>query len=87
MVVAERDSEVVGVGMASLSGEIMLNYVHPEARFCGVSKSILAAIEDTLRSLGVHRCRLESTITAQSFCESFGFRPEAGNALILLKPL
>lgn len=87
VVVAERDSEVIGVGMASLSGEIMLNYVHPEARFCGVSKSILAAMEDTLRSLDVQRCRLESTITAQSFYESCGFRPEAGNALILFKPL
>lgn len=87
VVVAERDSEIVGVGMASLSGEIMLNYVHPEARFCGVSKSILAALEETLRFLGVQRCRLESTINAQSFYESCGFRPEAGNALILFKPL
>jgi N-acetylglutamate synthase-like GNAT family acetyltransferase len=87
VVVAERDSEIVGVGMASLSGEIMLNYVHPEARFGGVSKSILATLEETLRFLGVQRCRLESTINAQSFYESCGFRPEAGNALILFKPL
>lgn len=87
VVVAERDSEIVGVGMASLSGEIMLNYVHPDVRFCGVSKSILAAIEKTLGSLDVQRCRLESTITAQSFYESCGFRPESKNALILFKVL
>ena len=87
VLVAERDSEVVGVGMANLSGVILLNYVHPDARYSGVSKAILTAIERALRAQGVQHCRVESTITAQSFYESCGFRPETGNALVLSKPL
>jgi N-acetylglutamate synthase-like GNAT family acetyltransferase len=87
VLVAERDGKIVGVGMATLSGDIMLNYAHPEARFSGVSKVLLTGIETALRSHGVQHCRLESTITARSFYESCGFRPAAGNALVLFKPL
>lgn len=87
VLVAERDRKVVGVGMATLNGDIMLNYVHPEARFRGVSKAVLAGMEKVLRSHDVQRCRLESTITAKSFYESCGFRPESGNALMLSKSL
>ena len=87
VLVAEREGKVVGVGMATLSGEILLNYVHPEARFSGVSKAVLACIEDALQACGVPFCRLESTITARKFYESCGFRPVATNASILIKPL
>lgn len=87
VLVAERENRVVGVGMVTLSGEILLNYVHPKARFSGVSKAILAGMEDVLRSRGVDRCQLESTITAQGFYESCGFRPIASNTLMLSKSL
>ena len=87
VLVAERDRKVIGVGMATLSGDILLNYVHPEARFGGVSKAILAGLEEVLRSRDVQCCRLESTITARSFYESCGFRSEEGNALMLAKSL
>lgn len=87
VLVADRDGVVVGVGMATLSGEILLNYVCPNARFGGVSKAILAAIEGALRTRDVQYCRLESTITAYSFYENCGFQSEPGNALLLSKPL
>lgn len=87
VIVAEQDGKIVGVGMTTLSGEILLNYVHPGARFKGVSKAILASLEEALKSRGVQCCRLESTITAQRFYESRGFRSKGHDALTLTKPL
>lgn len=87
VLVAERDGKVVGVGMATLSGDILLNYVHPEARFAGVSKAVLAGLEEELKARGVQCCRVLSTVTARSFYESCGFRPEGGDALRLSKPM
>ncbi|MAQ39032.1 MULTISPECIES: GNAT family N-acetyltransferase [Thioclava] len=87
VLVAERNRKVIGVGMATLSGNILLNYVHPDARFGGVSKAILSGLEDVLRARGIRRCRLESTVTAQSFYESCGFRAEGGDAHLLSKSL
>ncbi|QDY69411.1 GNAT family N-acetyltransferase [Qingshengfaniella alkalisoli] len=87
VLVAERDGMIIGVGMAILSGDILLNYVHPAARFGGVSKAILAALEETLRARGVHCCRLQSTITARSFYESCGFKSEGNDTLMLAKSL
>ncbi|WP_078541772.1 GNAT family N-acetyltransferase [Thioclava sp. DLFJ5-1] len=87
VLVAERDRKIIGVGMASLSGDILLNYVHPDARFGGVSKAILSGLEDVLRAHGIRRCRLESTVTARPFYESCGFRAEGGDPHLLSKSL
>lgn len=87
VLVADRENRIVSVGMADLRGDILLNYVHPDARFSGVSKAMLSAIEAQLRACGVRNCRLESTLTARSFYERCGFRPMADNALILAKSL
>jgi GNAT superfamily N-acetyltransferase len=87
VLVATGHQAVVGVGMATFEGEVLLNYVHPDARFSGVSKALLAAVEAELRSRGVRQCRLESTITARRFYEGCGFLPEAANALLLTKSL
>jgi N-acetylglutamate synthase-like GNAT family acetyltransferase len=87
VLVAERDGKIIGVGMITLSGNILLNYVHPVARFSGVSKAILSGLEDVLRSREIRRCRLESTKTARSFYERCGFRPEASDALLFSKYL
>ncbi len=76
MLVAVRATEVVGVGAATFAGEILLNYVHPEARFEGVSKALLAALEAEVRRHGARQCRLQSTITAQPFYTALGYRPE-----------
>jgi len=64
VLVAERDEKIIGVGMATLNGDVLLNYVHPGARFDGVSKALLSGLEGSLRSRGIRRCQLESTVTA-----------------------
>lgn len=87
VMVAIRHQTVVGVGMVSFQGEIMLNYVHPDARFSGVSKAMLVAMEEKLRSLNVTYCQLESTTTAQNFYASCGFQREETNSSIMSKVL
>jgi GNAT superfamily N-acetyltransferase len=87
LLVAERNRSIVGVGMATLSGEILLNYVHPAARFSGVSKALLAGLEDVLRRHGATHCSLKSTITARSFYTHCGYASEAGHAFMLSKLL
>ncbi|GAW34572.1 putative acetyltransferase [Roseovarius sp. A-2] len=87
LLVALREKTVVGIGMAALRGEILLNYVHPDARFSGVSKAVLAAMERDLRSCKVPRCELESTMTARCFYESCGYTQGKDNAAILSKSL
>lgn len=87
VLVAERHRVIVGVGMATDTGEILLNYVHPDARFCDVSKAMLAALEDWMRLLGLQHCQLESTLTARRLYASCGFLPEPSNPLLLAKSL
>jgi hypothetical protein len=73
IVVAEKDDVILGVGGASHAGEITLNYVAPEARFRGVSKSILASLEIHLRDLGWTQSTLTSTRTAHDFYVAAGY--------------
>lgn len=73
IVVAGENDRILGVGCASQFGEITLNYVAPEARFKGVSKSIVAALETHLRTLGLEQCRLTSTRTAHDFYIALGY--------------
>ncbi len=87
MLVAERDGKIVGVGMAALNGNILLNYVHPEARFSGISKAILAEMEHILKSKNIVHCHLESTVTARQFYESCGFQSKTADPLSLSKAL
>jgi GNAT superfamily N-acetyltransferase len=63
ILLAEENGNLLGVGGASSAGEITLNYVAPEARFKGVSKSILAALESYLHDLGYGESKLTSTQT------------------------
>jgi GNAT superfamily N-acetyltransferase len=79
LLVAMQGDRVVGVGATTLRGEILLNYVHPEARFSGVSKAMLAALEAELRHHDVAQSRLQSTITARAFYARCGYCEEAGS--------
>jgi GNAT superfamily N-acetyltransferase len=71
--VAELDGAVVAVGGVSDGGDITLNYVAPQARFRGVSKAMLVALEVELRALGFSEGRLEATATARQFYEDAGW--------------
>jgi GNAT superfamily N-acetyltransferase len=72
--VAERDGEIAAVGAILRNDEIGLNYVAPAHRFAGVSKALLAAMEETMRAGGVTEGRLNSTETAHRFYRAAGWQ-------------
>jgi hypothetical protein len=55
------------VGCVTDSGEITLNYVSPDARFCGVSDALLGVLEARAIERGNKLCTLKSTETARRF--------------------
>ena len=71
--VAEKAGHVAGFGLLDRGGSIALLYVSPDVRFEGVSKALLAAMEDTARSAGVRTLTLDSTATARRFYEGSGY--------------
>ncbi|MBW6396504.1 GNAT family N-acetyltransferase [Roseomonas sp. HJA6] len=73
VLVATEGEARLAVGSVSSEGRIGLNYVAPAARFRGVSKAMLAALEDQARRAGATRCTLESTVTAQRFYRAAGY--------------
>jgi len=80
--VADREGEIVGIGLISKTGEILLNYVCPDARFRGVSKALLSHMEANASSDGLLMCSLESTKTARQFYLSQGYKPLTGGSII-----
>ena len=54
-------------------GEITLNYVSPDARFRGISKALLQALELRAKQLGIPRLKLQSTATATRFYSALGY--------------
>ena len=71
--VAVVDGAVAAVGAVTDVGEILLNYVAPEARFHGASKTLLAALERRAAERGAARCTLASTETARRFNLARGY--------------
>jgi GNAT superfamily N-acetyltransferase len=70
---AEQSGRVVGFGLLRRPGFIDLLYVVPDARFQGVSKALLAAMEEAAQSLGVDVLNLNSSATAKRFYECAGY--------------
>jgi GNAT superfamily N-acetyltransferase len=56
LVAVDETDTILGVGCVNGSGEILLNYVSPDARFRGVSKAIIAALETITREDGRSVC-------------------------------
>jgi GNAT superfamily N-acetyltransferase len=73
VLVAVDDSSIVAVGSVTDAGEITLNYVLPDARFRGVSRALLKALEVRASERGNTQCTLTSTNTAQRFYETNGY--------------
>lgn len=71
--VAESDGKIAAVGSINDGNRIGLNYVGPEHRFKGISKTLLAAMEDDMRARGVREATLESTETARGFYAACGW--------------
>jgi GNAT superfamily N-acetyltransferase len=73
LLVAVDADAALGVGCINATGEILLNYVSPDARFGGVSKAIIAALETIARGQGHAACTLDSTETAHRFYQGLGY--------------
>lgn len=76
IVVAVEAGTIVGAGAVTRGGEVILNYVSPDARFRGVSKALLKELEATAVALGNDICTLTSTLTARDFYVSAGYRAD-----------
>lgn len=74
LLLAVEQDAVLAVGSVSNAGKITLNYVSPDARFRGVSRTLLAALEARAKARSNTRCTLESTETAQSFYLANGYK-------------
>lgn len=77
LLVAEHDGEVAAVGCLNGPDEIGLNYVAPSHRFHGVSKALLASLEDRIRQSGASLAKLTSTGTAHRFYLANGWHDAA----------
>jgi GNAT superfamily N-acetyltransferase len=73
VLVAVEAGVVLAVGLMRGVGEIELNYVSPDARFRGVSRSMMQALEAKAIEQGASRCTLISTETARRFYHSRGY--------------
>ena len=73
VLVAVESGTILAVGSVSDAGEITLNYVSPDARFHGVSRALLVALEARAQERGNERCTLLSTETAHRFYRAAGY--------------
>jgi GNAT superfamily N-acetyltransferase len=67
VLVAVENQDILAVGSVTDAGTIGLNYVSPDARFRGVSRAMLHALEMRAAERGNNRCNLTSTETARQF--------------------
>jgi len=73
LLVAVEDGRILAVGSVTDAGRITLNYVSPDARFRGVSRGMLDALEVRAAEMGNSRCVLTSTETARRFYQARGY--------------
>ena len=73
VLVAVEDGAILAVGSVTDGGEVTLNYVSPDARFRGVSRELLRALETRAAERGSMRCILTSTATARRFYHANGY--------------
>jgi GNAT superfamily N-acetyltransferase len=72
LVAIERGA-IAAVGAVTDAGEILLNYVSPDARLRGASRALLAAMEARAADRGARQCTLISTETARRFYRAGGY--------------
>ncbi len=73
VLVAIDEGAVVAVGAVTDAGDITSNYVSPQARFRGVSRAMMSALELRAVTRGNKQCTLTSTATARSFYHALGY--------------
>jgi GNAT superfamily N-acetyltransferase len=67
LLIAAEGGNILAVGSVTDAGQITLNHVSPDARFRGVSRALLGALEARALERGNTRCTLTSTATARRF--------------------
>lgn len=91
VLVAIEGEQVAGVASVRSDGFVLLNYVAPEARFKGASKSLLHNIELWASHRGLKWLGLDSTATALRFYLSNGWAiagpPQAGFGVTIRHPM
>jgi GNAT superfamily N-acetyltransferase len=81
LLVAVEGDAILAVGSVTDAGEITANYVSPDARFRGVSRALIHALEARAMERDNTICTLTSTETAHRFYQSCGYAdngPPAG---------
>ena len=73
LLVCVEDGSILAVGSVTDAGKITLNYVSPDARFRGVSRALLGALEARAAERGNIRCTLTRTQTACRFYQANGY--------------
>jgi GNAT superfamily N-acetyltransferase len=73
LLLAVEGDAILAVGSVNGGGYITMNYIAPRARFRGVSRALLKALEARALERGNSECRLHSTETAHRFYLSNGY--------------
>ncbi|MGD0642007.1 MAG: GNAT family N-acetyltransferase [Roseiarcus sp.] len=79
VLVAVDTGVILAAGSVTDEGEINLNYVSPDARFRGVSRALLNALETRAKRRGAPLCTLTSTETARRFYRAAGYTEAAAS--------
>jgi GNAT superfamily N-acetyltransferase len=91
VLVAVEGERMTGVAAFRIDGQVLLNYVAPEARFQGASKCLMQAIEVWASSRDLKWLTLESTATALRFYLSTGWTiagpPQPGFGVTTRNPM
>jgi len=86
MLLAVDGDTVLGVGSVTDAGEVTLNYVSPDARFRGVSRALLQALETRAAERGNAQCKLVSSQTARRFYVSAGYSEDGAPVMMFGTP-
>lgn len=72
--VTDTGHQIVTAGCHDARGVVLMNYIAPAHRLQGLSSSMLAHLERSMREAGIIEARLVSTATAQGFYKRHGWR-------------
>jgi hypothetical protein len=67
------NNDIVGFGLTTLKGEILLIYLVPEALYQGNGRLMLKQMENRIINEGINEIRTTSSVTAKAFYERNGF--------------
>jgi putative acetyltransferase len=80
--VAELDGRIVGVGAVVIpKSELRACYVAPDLARTGIGSALVNELERIAKDLGLDHLHLESSLTAERFYLSLGYRVEARGEL------